>query len=227
MGLVTTLSGSPLPEGKTLPLLDVVKSGADTDIVNFAIDANGILLAVYVEQITSGQLTVIAETIGEDDKVREVITFPAFTAVTTQLEFKTAVNLLSRIRVTATCTGGCQYRIWARGIGRGGTLSDDAAGGSLNLSKLTVTNPTVTNVTLGLSGTEQGIVLPANSKRVYLKTPDVAKLQMTYAAGQSGSSYITIPMGCNYLEENIDRPSTTVYLQSNKNGTVVQVLSWT
>ena len=227
MGSVLTISGSPLPEGKTLPLLDTVKAGADTEVVNFTLDSNGLLLAVYVESITSGQLTVIAETVGEDGQVAEVITFNPFTSNSTQLEFKTAVNMLSRVRVTAICTGACQYRVWARGIGRGGTLSDDATAPVINLSQLTVTNPTITNVTLGSAGTEQSIALPANSKRLYLKTPEDAKLQFTYSAGQSGTSYITIPMGCNYTEQNIDRPSTTVYLQSNKTGTIVQVLSWT
>lgn len=92
---------------------------------------------------------------------------------------------------------------------------------------LLVTTPAISNTTLGSANTESSIALPAGTKRFSLRARGQAKLQLAYSSGDSGITYLTILPGNIYTEELIDASaSLTVYVQSNKSSTTVELVSW-
>lgn len=217
--------GSPIPVGKTFPVLSDAPIASGSASRMFGVDADGILVSVFVPNVT-GSVDVIVDTLGEDGSERNVITFPSITSPTAELVFRTAVNILSRIRVTVNYTGSCEYQIRARGISRGGAAADDAPI-TVDLSPLTVTNPSISNVTLSLANTEQAIVLPAGVKRYSLKARNDARLQLSYISGESNVEFWTIWAGNVETEDVIDKDSLTLYIQANKDSTILEIKSWT
>lgn len=86
-------------------------------------------------------------------------------------------------------------------------------------------NPVIYNVTCTLSNTEYSQALNANSKKVLIRVRGLAKLQLAFQSGDSGTDYISIPMGCSYSEEAI-LFNGGVYFQTNKPNQIVEILEW-
>ena len=97
---------------------------------------------------------------------------------------------------------------------------------NLSVSNLRVTTPTITNTTMAAANTEQAIALPANTARFRICVRNNAVLKLAFTATESGTNYITIWPGAYYIENQIDRVSTTLYIQSSKAGEVVEIVSW-
>lgn len=114
--MVMAKTAGPLTTGKEIQVMDqnVIGSGTVTEI--FSIDAESVLLSLYVGTVTA-DLTVKAYTEGKDGQLVEVIAFPVITAPTTGLLLKKAASVLQRIKVVATYTGDCEFNIRARGVG--------------------------------------------------------------------------------------------------------------
>lgn len=93
-------------------------------------------------------------------------------------------------------------------------------------SQSTVSTATIQNITLATATTEYTITIPANSKRFTLKTRNNSILKVSYTSGQSGINYFTIGYGVCYTEDSLDGSSLTLYLQSSKDSTIIEVLSW-
>lgn len=227
--------GSPLPVGKTFPVLSNSPSGAGEDTHQFGVDADGVLISVVVLSVT-GSVNVVVDTLGKEDE-RNVITFPSISSPTAEPVIRTAVNILSTIRVTVSYTGSCAYEIRARGISRGGAGANDTvltvdfapdATLPIDLTPLLVTNPTIENIILTTAGAEQAVAFPSGTKRFRFQAVNTAKLQYAYILGDSGTTFMTVFPGNTEEEENIDElASLTLYLQSNKDNTPVQLLFWT
>jgi len=216
--------GSPLPVGKTFPVLKNSPTAAGSDTHQFGVDADGVLVSVNVISVT-GSVNVVVDTLGNEDE-RNVITFPSITSPTAEPVIRTAVNILSTIRVTVSYTGSCEYEIRARGISRGGAGADDAQI-EVDLTPLLVTNPTIQNFILTTAGAEQAVVLPS-VKRFRFQALNTAKLQYAYISGESGTTFVTVFPTNTEEETNINSDaSLTLYLQSNKDNTPVQLIYWT
>lgn len=94
-------------------------------------------------------------------------------------------------------------------------------------SDLVSSSPAISNTTLGLAGVESSIALPAGTKKFKLRARGQAKLQLAYIATESGTTFWTVMPGACYFEEFLDDSSSyTVYVQSNKASTVVELVSW-
>lgn len=221
--------GSPLPVGKTFPVLKNQTTGAGVDKHQFGVDADGILIWVEVLSVT-GSVDVIVDTLGDDAADKNVITFPSITSPTAEPIYRSAVNIQSTIRVTVNYTGSCEYNVRARGISRGGAGADDAPlVVETDFSPLLVTNPTITNIILTTAGAEQAVVLPSSVKRYQFQAENKARLQYAFISGESDLTYFTVFPG-NTEEEaeiNEDAAQITIYLQSNKDSTPVQFKIWT
>jgi hypothetical protein len=220
--------GSPLPQGKTFNVLKNNALAAGEDTHKFGVDADGILIWVEVFSVT-GTVDVVVDTIGEtDSNYKNVITFPTISSPTAEPLERTAVNILSTIRVTVNYTGSCDYAIRARGISRGGAGADDAPlTVEVDFDPLLVANPQIQNLTLTTAGAEQAVALPLGTKRFKFQAENDALLQYTYVANQSGTAYITVWPGNSEEETDIDEEAVlTIYVQSNKNNTPFQLLVW-
>lgn len=87
-----------------------------------------------------------------------------------------------------------------------------------------VSTETVANVELTLADTEYSYTLPANTGSYMVKTKSGHDFKYSPVAGQSGITYLTLPV----YEKNGVEPITTriIYFQSNRAGEVMEISSW-
>ena len=90
------------------------------------------------------------------------------------------------------------------------------------------TNPTVANVTIPLASTEVSYTLPTGTKMFLIRTRGLAKMQLSYTVGTSGTTYVTIPANANYCTEGLTLPvGVTLYFQTNIASQIAEIVSWT
>lgn len=113
-------------------------------------------------------------------------------------------------------------------VGDGTNILGVNADGSINVNTSGATNTTTTilNVSVPLAGTEVSQLLPANTKGFVLRARGKGKLQIAFASGQSGTTFLTVPPGANYKDENF-YSSQTLYFQSSKAGETVEIIAYT
>jgi hypothetical protein len=126
---------SPLPVGKTLPLLKVETPTTETWDVWFNLDSDSVLLSLFVDSLSSGALTVTAYAVAEEGKEAPIITFPSITAPTSSLLLKKAAVALGTVRVAVVTTGPVTLDLRARGISLGETTVRIEAAEDLIASK--------------------------------------------------------------------------------------------
>jgi hypothetical protein len=85
-------------------------------------------------------------------------------------------------------------------------------------------NIEITNLSVPLASTEVSHVLQSNVKRIVLRARNLAKLQVAFVATESGTKYITVPKGVTLDLDGIDLSSSTIYVQSDKASTTVEIL---
>lgn len=90
----------------------------------------------------------------------------------------------------------------------------------------TVSSPTIQNIPAADKNTQYSVVIPVNTSRFTLQTREAAVLQVAYISGETDINFFTIGYGVCYTEENLDGSGITLYFQANKDGAVVEVLSW-
>jgi hypothetical protein len=91
------------------------------------------------------------------------------------------------------------------------------------------TTPTISNPTLTTATTEQSIALQNGLKQliVRVQSPINARLQYAFISGESGTNFMTIPAGTSLSLKDVNFNSKTLYIQSDKNNTVVEILQLT
>jgi hypothetical protein len=87
----------------------------------------------------------------------------------------------------------------------------------------------VANYTLGLAGVESVISVPIGAVAFYLvERTRTARLQVADTTGLSGTTYEVLWPGCSLMEEGLSGTSTTdLYIQSNKDSSIVELVWWT
>jgi len=89
-----------------------------------------------------------------------------------------------------------------------------------------VKNPTVSNLSLPVANTEVSFTFPANTKKIYIQERSgLGNVKFSYAVGQSGTTYVTLPKGCDYEDGIFEQASLTIYLQCDII-TIIEILSW-
>lgn len=90
-----------------------------------------------------------------------------------------------------------------------------------------VTTPAIANFTTGAANTEVSYSFPAATKRFTIKNRGNGLLKISYASGQSGTTYWTVEPACSYSETEISvNTSLTIYLQSPVAAQTLEVISW-
>lgn len=89
-----------------------------------------------------------------------------------------------------------------------------------------LTTQTVENVTIALADTEQSHSFPAQTRHFRFRARTPAEIKYTSTSGASGTTYGTLPKGCNYVSPLFDTALTTIYFQSPTAGVVVELESW-
>ena len=102
-----------------------------------------------------------------------------------------------------------------------GSASSGGSGG------VTVASPAIQNVILTTADTEYTVVIPVGTKRFTIKSRQDAVMKLAYVATESGTNYWTVGYGVCYTERELDGTGITLYIQSSKDGTDLEVISWT
>lgn len=90
-----------------------------------------------------------------------------------------------------------------------------------------VGTPTIFNVICPLAGSEYSQLLPNNTAQVLLKSRNSqAKLQLSWKVGESLTNFLTISPGNIYMLENVKLSSKTIYFNSSKDNTIVEIITW-
>lgn len=88
------------------------------------------------------------------------------------------------------------------------------------------TAPTIYNVTMTNASTEYSQALPANTRKFLIKCRTGYDIQVCFANGQSGTTYLTVPAGFSYGEDQINDASITLYFQCATAGQVAEIVAW-
>jgi hypothetical protein len=89
-----------------------------------------------------------------------------------------------------------------------------------------LTNPQIINLSLTNSGTEYAYAFPAGTKKFTMRSRNSGRIQFSFAVGQSNTVYMTLPIGSSYTEEKLDT-NFSIYVQSNKNNDIAEIVYWT
>lgn len=89
-----------------------------------------------------------------------------------------------------------------------------------------VSSPTIQNTVLTAANTEYTIVIPAGTARFTLKSRQDAILKIAYTSTETATNYWTVGYGVCYTERELDSSGITLYIQSSKALTDIEVISW-
>jgi hypothetical protein len=102
--------------------------------------------------------------------------------------------------------------------------------GSINVvaSSGIVVTPTIVNFPVVAANTEYLYVFPVGTRKFLLRDrAGDAKMRLAYAAGTTGTNYITLNMGCTHEVGDLNTVTGfTIYFQSSKASRIVEILSW-
>lgn len=210
-------------EKTTKNILSEQTSGAGSSTQEFWIEQDDLVVSLGVASI-SGTLTLAVYTVDITGQDKQVLSFGPISAPTGSLIIKRATSVLSKCRIEAIYTDAVDYRVTVRSVGAAGDVSGIADGIE---EALHVSNPTVFNLSLPVADTEGSYTLPAGTKKFSVFARERSRVQLSYTSGQSGTTFMTIKPGFEYVRSEIEAAaSITIYCQSSKNGEVVEIESW-
>ncbi len=86
------------------------------------------------------------------------------------------------------------------------------------------TTPKLSNITLSLANTEYSFALTTSLKQLIIKSRGLAKLQISFNSGESGTTFFTLPKGTNLSLTDVELTGKVIYVQSDTPSTIVEVL---
>lgn len=89
--------------------------------------------------------------------------------------------------------------------------------------------PFIINVAMLLAGTEYTAALPASAVRFTIRLQDPANIQLAYAAGTSGTTFLKINRNCIYGESELSLTPAglNLYFQADKPSQIAEIVYWT
>lgn len=193
---VRVTTTSPIPVGKTSPLLIVPDPTIGDWEVHFSLDADSVLFSLYVGALPSGSLTVTAYAVADEGKEVEIVSFPTITSPTANLLLRKAAVSLSRVRVVISSTGPATFDLRARGISAGETSVKIESAPNLLTSQLTVSTTPLSILSSSLTDRSGIVIRNWGSTTVYLgETSAKATSAVGYPLGAGESIGIDIQAG--------------------------------
>lgn len=111
-------------------LVSEITSGSGSTIVHGSTKTDSILVSLWVDSVSTGDLQVEVYTLTDEGKETSIISFPVVAAGTVSLLLRKSAVTLQNFRVVATYTGVLQYEIYVRGITGSGESSARILGSS-------------------------------------------------------------------------------------------------
>lgn len=88
------------------------------------------------------------------------------------------------------------------------------------------TTPTIYNVSAPTANTEVSQALNANVKQIMIRVRGNARAKIAFVATESATNYFSLPAGATLTLDKLSA-SVTLYMQTDKNTQVIEVLEWT
>lgn len=83
---------------------------------------------------------------------------------------------------------------------------------------------TIHNPVAVLANTEYSQALTADTKWILVRARQNSRLQISFVSGQSGSNFITIPVGSSFTLDKMNLASSIIYFQANVAATDVEII---
>lgn len=87
-------------------------------------------------------------------------------------------------------------------------------------------NPNIFNISAPLSNTEYSQILPNGTTHFLIRARNNSKLQISYSAGQTNTTFLTITPGTIYTVDSVKLIGKTIYFRSTKDNTVIEIVAW-
>lgn len=205
-------------------LLKVDSTGPGTQTFDISVDADRLVLFLSCTAVTGSLLVEVRTKPSPKDNVGDysVAAFPLRTSPTTAYERLVTPILLGPTVIRVTYTGPTSFSLYGKAV------NSLEAEDILEVSIGAKVNPHVINEVLTLASTEYTINLPDSTREFLLKTRAPATLRYGFSSGCTSSDFLTLHPGCSVRESGISPQGLpAIYVQSNKPGTLVEVLAWT
>lgn len=160
---------------------------AGSTIKEGSIKSDSLLVSLWVDSVTSGDLSVAVYTLTDSGKETEVILFPTISSPTTELLLRKSAVALQRFRVVVTYSGVCTYEVYVRAIEGAGESSSKILGAT-NWKVSQATVGTSAAVLIGAALTDRAGVVVKNwsaTQTVYIAE--------TLAKADTGTGYPLAP----------------------------------
>jgi len=99
--------------------------------------------------------------------------------------------------------------------------------GTIQVEAIAGKSPQIYNVSAPVANQEYSQALPAGTVKFLIRPRKVSKVKFSFAAGTSGTNYITIPPGNSYDDPDLNLTGKTLYFQCNKPNQTFEILAWT
>jgi hypothetical protein len=91
--------------------------------------------------------------------------------------------------------------------------------------------PTIENLSVATANAEVQYPIPANTRKLIMRARTVQgqptpSIQFAFTANESNSTFITVPPGGVYSEDNLDLTDAVLYLRTNLASQIIEILSW-
>jgi hypothetical protein len=149
---------APLPAGKTTTIIHGALAAGETRTVNFTLDCDSVLIALYVDALASGTMDLTVYTQTEDGHETAIISFPTVTGPTAELLMRKAAVAMSVIKVVCVTTGAATVDIRAKGLTAGETSVKILGSADWSVSTASITTVASQVVPSGLSD-RNGLVI--------------------------------------------------------------------
>lgn len=140
-------------------ILQETTVGAGTTSKEGSIQSDSLVATLWVDSVTSGNLTVSVFTLTDTGKEIELFSFPVLTVGSINLLLKKAGVSLQRFRVQAIYTGVCQYEVYIRAVEGAGESSVRILGSSsFRVEQVNLTTTPVALIPASLED-RQGVII--------------------------------------------------------------------
>ena len=171
---IKTKTAGPLTTGKEIQVMDLNESGAGTLTEIFSIDAESVLMSLYVGSV-AGDVNVTVYTVGSDGHETEIIQFPTISAPTSEMLLRKAASALQRIKVVVQFTDACVLNIRARGASAEGASVKIEGASSFTVLQENVTTTAAVLVSASLTDRNGIIIINTSASQTVYVAETLAK----------------------------------------------------
>jgi len=101
--------------------------------------------------------------------------------------------------------------------------SSGSSGPSLN----SATEVEIINFNIAVKDVEESVSIPDGTKKFTLRSRNkLSEIQLSYTQGESNTNFLTLRKGANLSEDNLSLTGKNLYVRSNKDSTILEIMIW-